>query len=314
LEIEQAILLEIKKFDTIIIHRHLRADPDALGSQCGLKEILRSSFPNKQVYAVGSKTQSLEFLAQMDQIPDSFYIDALVIIVDTANLERVSDQRFEQASKIIKIDHHPNDEPYGNLSWVNDQASSASEMIASFYFKHSEELSLNVAGAKLLYAGIVGDTGRFLYPATTSITLSIAAKLLTYDFNAAEVNRQISAIPLKLGKLMGYVYQNMEVDPWGIAFILISKDLLQQYNLDDSDIAPLASLVGQIEEIKSWVIFIEQDDGDYRVRLRSKDIPINSIAKNHRGGGHLLASGAKARDLAETKQIYQELQELMRNG
>ena len=33
----QAILEKIRAYDTIIIHRHQRPDPDAIGSQVGLR-------------------------------------------------------------------------------------------------------------------------------------------------------------------------------------------------------------------------------------------------------------------------------------
>ena len=44
---------KIKEHDTIVIVRHIGADPDALGSQFALKEIILKTFPNKKVYAVG---------------------------------------------------------------------------------------------------------------------------------------------------------------------------------------------------------------------------------------------------------------------
>ena len=35
--------------------------------------------------------------------------------------------------KLVKIDHHPNEDPYGDLLWVDTNASSVSEMIYEFY-------------------------------------------------------------------------------------------------------------------------------------------------------------------------------------
>lgn len=68
----------------------------------------------------------------MDEIADEIYKDALVIVCDTANQERVSDRRFNQGKALIKIDHHPNDDAYGDLLWVDTTASSCSEMIVAF--------------------------------------------------------------------------------------------------------------------------------------------------------------------------------------
>ncbi len=47
------IIDKIRNYETIVIHRHVRPDPDAYGSQAGLKEIITASFPGKQVFAAG---------------------------------------------------------------------------------------------------------------------------------------------------------------------------------------------------------------------------------------------------------------------
>ena len=70
----------------------------------------------------------------------------------------------------------------------------------------------------------------------------------------------------------------------------------------------------KIEDVLSWAIFVEQPEGYYRVRLRSKGPIINTIAKKHHGGGHPSASGANARDAAEIEVIYQEIQALAKSG
>lgn len=313
MNVTDQILTEIKAYQTIIIHRHQRPDPDALGSQVGLAEILRNSFPNKAIYQVGGPVEGLEFLALMDEVADDVYQDALVIVTDTANSPRISDDRYTLGAKVIKIDHHPNDEPYGDLVWVNTEASSCSEIIYDFYNHHQDELVLNDAAARLLYAGIVGDTGRFLYPATTSHTLKVAAELMSYDFNPTDLNRELEQIPMSVAKLAGYVYQNIEVDQNGAAKVILPQALLSEYGIVDSETAAIVSLPGVIDEVLAWGIFVQQPEGYYRVRLRSKGPVINELAKKHHGGGHPLASGANAKNLDEVAEIYQEIQQLCEN-
>lgn len=310
LQTAQAILNKIKAYDTIIIHRHMRPDPDALGSQVGLAEILRASFPEKQIYQVGKTVDNLEYLATMQEIADEVYQDSLVIVTDTANAPRISDERYYLGKELIKIDHHPNDEPYGDLVYVDTTASSCSEIICDFYQQLADELTMTTEAARLLYAGIVGDTGRFLYPATTAKTLRMASFLREFDFDATLLNRQLSQISLAVSKLIGYVYQNLKIDENGAACCYLSQVILQQYGVDDSMTAHLVPLPGEIDQVQAWALFVEQPEGYYRVRLRSKTEPINQIAKKHHGGGHPLASGANAYSLEETQDIYQEIQSL----
>ena len=308
--VQQEIVDTIKKYDKIIIHRHLRPDPDALGSQVGLAELLRESFPEKEIRQVGETIEGLRFLAEMQEVEDVFYQGALVIVTDTANSPRISDQRYQLAEKLIKIDHHPNDDPYGDLVWVNTKASSCSEMIAEFALMFPESLKMNVKAARLLYAGIVGDTGRFLYPSTTSRTLEIAALLRSYPFDASALNREIEQMPMKVAKLSGYLYQNIQVDENGAGRIILPQEILDKYGIDDSETASIVSLPGVIDEVLAWGIFVQQPSGHYRVRLRSKGPVINELAKRHHGGGHPLASGANAKDLAEVEEIYKEIQDI----
>lgn len=310
--IRQEILSAIQKYDRIIIHRHMRPDPDALGSQVGLAEVLRASFPQKEIYQVGGPVEGLDYLAEMQEVTDEMYQGSLVIVTDTANSPRISDQRYNLGDLLIKIDHHPNDEPYGDLVWVNTHASSCSEMIADLAFSFPDLLKMSDEAARLIYAGIVGDTGRFLYPATTSYTLEVAGKLLTYDFDAALLNRQLQQISLKVARLSGYVYENISSDKNGAAQVILPKERLDEFGVVDSETAAIVPLPGTIDEILAWAIFVHQPEGYYRVRLRSKGPVINTIAKRHHGGGHPLASGANARDLAEVQEIYQEIQELCR--
>ena len=308
MKVQEEILATIKAFDRIIIHRHQRPDPDALGSQVGLAEILRASFPKKEIYQVGGPVEGLDYLALMQTIPDDLYKGALVIVTDTANAPRVSDQRYDQGAKLIKIDHHPNDEPYGELVWVNTKASSCSEMIVSFWQMFQNELTMTQEAARLLYAGIVGDTGRFLYPATTATTLRLAAELLDYGFDAAKINRQLDQVSRSVARLSGYVYENIEIDEIGAGKVILSQDLQQRFGVVDSETSAVVSLPGKIDEVMAWAIFVEQPEGYYRVRMRSKGPVINEIAKRHHGGGHPLASGANAKDLEEVAVIYQEIQ------
>ncbi|AEJ25043.1 bifunctional oligoribonuclease/PAP phosphatase NrnA [Streptococcus equi subsp. zooepidemicus] len=305
----QTILEHIKHYQTIIIHRHQNPDPDALGSQAGLKEIIRHNFPDKKVLITGFDEPSLAWISLMDQVSDDDYKEALVIVTDTANRPRIDDERYTMGDCLIKIDHHPNDDVYGDLSYVDTKTSSASEIIAEFAF--SQGLALTDEAARLLYTGIVGDTGRFLYASTSSKTLAIASQLRNYAFDFAAISRQMDSFPLKIAKLQGYVFEQLDIDDSGAARLLLSQEVLNSFGISLAESSAIVSAPGKIDVVQAWVIFVELPDGQYRVRMRSKEKVINGIAKRHQGGGHPLASGATSSGLEENEQIYQELIDLL---
>ncbi|HFU0828424.1 TPA: bifunctional oligoribonuclease/PAP phosphatase NrnA [Streptococcus agalactiae] len=305
----QQILDKIKEYDTIIIHRHMRPDPDALGSQIGLRDIIRHNFPKKKVLATGFDEPTLAWIAKMDQVTDQDYQGALVVVTDTANTPRIDDERYKKGDFLIKIDHHPNDEVYGDLSYVDTNASSASEIVTDFAL--SCDLLLSTSAARVLYNGIVGDTGRFLYPATTSKTLKIASKLREFDFDFSAMARQMDSFPFKIAKLQGFIFEQLKIDKNGAACVTLTQEDLKRFDVTNAETAAIVGVPGKIDIVESWAIFVEQSDGHYRVRLRSKSHIINEIAKRHNGGGHPLASGANSYSLEENQAIYQEIQEIL---
>ncbi|WP_373841853.1 bifunctional oligoribonuclease/PAP phosphatase NrnA [Limosilactobacillus sp.] len=304
------IFQQIKKYNKIIIHRHQRPDPDAIGSQVGLAEILKASFPYKQIYVVGKHIPDFDWIGTMDSIDNQTFDDALVIVTDTANAPRIDDRRFNNGDKLIKIDHHPNDEPFGDLMWVVPTASSCSEMIYDFYQHFAKELKLPKKAASALYAGIIGDTGRFLYPATTPRTMLVAGALMAAGANAAAISQHENEITLPLARLSAYVYEHLTILNHGAAYVVLTNELLAKFGLTEAGTSAVVSLPGRIKDVRAWAIFVEQTDGHYRIRLRSKGPAINGLAKKHNGGGHALASGAKAEDQAEIKEVIAQLDQL----
>ncbi|MEH7131467.1 bifunctional oligoribonuclease/PAP phosphatase NrnA [Neobacillus drentensis] len=310
--IEQ-ILAEIKQYETIIIHRHVRPDPDAYGSQGGLAAILQASFPDKKIYAVGLEEPTLHYMRRLDVIEDDVYQGALVIVCDTANAERIDDKRYSLGDKLIKIDHHPNEDPYGDLLWVDTSASSCSEMIYEFYLTGKDKgLRMNDEAARLLYAGIVGDTGRFLFPSTTEKTLGYAGELIHYNFSRTELFDKMYELDTNIIKLNGYILQNFEFQKNGVASVRLTKDLLQEYNAKPAEASLLVGTLGNVKGIKAWVFFIEETE-QIRVRLRSKGPVINGVARQFKGGGHPLASGASIYSWNEVDNVLKALDEVCEN-
>ena len=191
------------------------------------------------------------------------------------------------------------------MSYVDDQAPAASQIIADFII--SEKMPLTKEVAYPLYAGIVGDTGRFMYPETSEHTFKIAAKLAATGININEIARNISDVTFEQAKLQAIVLDYMKVDPSGAAYAVLTQKTLHELGVDSDQASCTVSTPGRIKDIIAWNVFVEKPDGTFRVHYRSKGPVINELAAKHDGGGHALASGANAKDMAEVKQIFAEL-------
>jgi len=307
--VKQQIIEKIKAYDTIIVHRHVRPDPDAIGSQVGLKKMIEKSFPSKTVYAVGVEDPSLTFLARMDDINDESFKDALIIVCDTANTDRIDDRRYTLGKEIIKIDHHPNVDPYGDLSWVDTEASSTSEMIYELYLSNIDELEMDESIARLIYGGIVGDTGRFLFPSTRNKTFRYAADLIEYPFDRQALYDGMYEIEPNIARLRGKILNELHISESGVSFVKITNNILNEYDVTPLETSKLVGTFGDIKGIRAWAVFVEEVN-IIRVRLRSKGPIINELAAKYNGGGHPLASGATVNSWEEADQLIADLEAL----
>lgn len=300
------IMDKISQYDTIIIHRHVRPDPDAYGSQLGLKSYLQSKFPDKNIFAVGESEPSLDFMGTFDAVKDDDYKEALVIVCDTANAPRIDDQRFDKGQALVKIDHHPPVDQYGELNYVNTEASSTSEIIFDMITHFNDTSIINENTARLLYLGIVGDTGRFFFNNTTPHTMQVAAQLLKYPFDhSAELNKMAEKDP-KLAPFQGYVLQNFDLNENGFAKVQITKDVLEQFGLVPNEASQFVNTISDLRGLKIWVFAVDEGT-EIRCRLRSKGIVINDIAQQFGGGGHPNASGVSVDNWQEFDELAAEL-------
>lgn len=306
------LLNMINQHDNIILLRHQRPDPDALGAQLAMKEILQSIFPSKTIRAYGEDVPSLaRNLGFMD--PLETLSEPLVIILDTANIERI-DGELSNAKAIVKIDHHPNSEPFGDINIVETSVSSTSELV--YLLSHCwgyENEYINDESAKLLYMGIVGDTGRFLYDNTSKLTLRVASELKKFDFDATVIMNELSKTSIEQFRFTGYLINNFKLNEHGLLYAVVTKDILEAHNISPDEASLLINIFRDLEDVKVWFLAIE-DEGFYRVRLRSKNIVINDIADYFGGGGHPLASGVRARNVERIESIVDALNEKLMNN
>lgn len=304
-EIKQTILDKIKEYDRIFIFRHKRPDGDATGATKGLQRILQLSFPKKQVLLQNCDfADYMAFLGDEDALrPDGEYAEALAIVVDTGNTDRISNQRFSLCKEIIKIDHHINLAPYGDPMWVEEERSSACEMIADFYATFKDSLKIDSLAATYIYCGMVTDSGRFRFRDVSGDTMRLAGMLLDIGIDTDTLYANLYMKEFHTFKFESYAYEKMQITENGVAYLHVTKEMQELFGLSQEDASASVSLMDSIKDSLIWLAFIDNDDGSIRVRLRSRFVTINCIGEKYGGGGHACAAGANVSSVEEMHSL-----------
>lgn len=302
----QAIL----DYDVIIIHRHTNPDGDAIGSQTGLKNILKHNFKNKKVYAVGDETKRFAFVddSVMDEIDDSVYNGALAIVLDSSAKSLISDDRYTLAEKTIRIDHHIFCEDIADIDIDDTSFESCCGLIA--YLAQEWGLEIPMIGAKSLFTGMVTDSGRFRYDSTTPRTLRIAASLLETGFDACAVYNRLYEDDYEAVKMRASFVLSVQFTANKVAYIYTPLDKVKELGVSAFSISRgMVNTMAEIKGVDIWVNFTETEEG-VLCELRSKSSNINQIAVKYGGGGHLKASGATVPNRETAMQMLADLDEL----
>ena len=306
----ERVLEEIKKYDTIIIHRHSSPDGDALGSQIGLKHIIKDNFPEKRVYIVGDGAKRYSFMdgSVMDEVEDSVYEGALAFVLDCGSASLISDERYKLAKSTVRFDHHIYCEKINDIEVVDTSYESCCSLITDFAV--SCNLALSPASAKALYTGMVTDSGRFRYDSTTSKTFRLAAALLEQKFDLNSVYSQLYADDFFFIKLRAQFILKICFTEQNVAYIYTTKEELPTYGADTFTISRgMVGTMSDIRGVNTWVNFTETED-KVLVEIRSNKYNINPIAVKYGGGGHAKASGASVADKETAMKLLEDLNAL----
>ncbi len=299
------MLNKLNTYDSIVLFTHTRPDMDALGSQMGLKSLLEENFPQKQIYAVG-ETNKYNFNYELDDISDETIKQSLVIVLDSGSTHLISDQRFELGDFVIKFDHHINRSPYGDLVYVDEQSESTCGMVVAFALEHN--LTISKKAAELLYAGMVTDSGRFLYNSVSNKTFKYASVLIDTGIDIESIYSKIYVQSLTFKKLQGYVLSNFIVDG-NIAYIIYEEGMIKKYNTNLAELkSGTVNQMANIDGITVWATFTKYEDKIF-LELRGS-IDCLDIALKHGGGGHLRACGATLSSETEIMEVIEEMKQL----
>lgn len=308
------VLSMIKKYDKIVIFRHEMPDYDALGTQMGLATWLKENFKEKEIHVTGQNHVCFtpRLYPYMEEMEDAWFDsnEFLAIVVDTGNTARISDKRYQKAKNIIKIDHHPNKEPYGDIVIVNDELASCAELVANMLVYFNKKLSKEAA--HYFYSGIAGDSGRFLYNSTSAHTFAIAQILIETGFNLSkDVYQKMYQKNIDDLKVTAYVLNDFKVSKGGVAYYVLPSDIQEKLKITTERGKENVNLFANIEGINAWCSITEDPkEGLWRVSIRSKETPINGVAQMFEGGGHDQASGCKLHDIKDLPKLIAELDKL----
>ena len=303
----EKILNEIKVYDTIIIHRHTKPDGDALGSQLGMKHILKENFPDKQIFAVGDGAGFFSFMEDsgMDDVPDNAYENALAIILDCGAPGLISDGRYATAARTVRLDHHLFVQAIADTEFIDSSYESCCGIVA--HFAQESGLRLNRIAAKSLYTGLVSDSGRFRYDATTSRTFQLAAFLLETGFDITEVYLPLYSSSFESKKLKAQFTLKIQFTPKNVAYIYTTREELEALDVDIFTVSRgMVNTMSDIQGVNIWCNFTETETG-VLCELRSNRHNINPVAVKYGGGGHAKASGATIADRETAMAMLSDL-------
>ncbi|MBW9211826.1 MULTISPECIES: bifunctional oligoribonuclease/PAP phosphatase NrnA [Terrabacteria group] len=304
------LVKKIESYNSICIFRHVHPDCDALGSQFGLYTWLKTYFPEKKVYALGFETSTQFDFPALDVVEDEVIEQSLAIVVDTANQERVDDQRFLKAKEILKIDHHLILDDYGNTKIILEGCAATCQIL-TLLFHTLKEYPLTKEIATYLYTGILTDSLNFTANYTDADTLLAASYLLEQDLEPAKISQRLFDQDLMTLKFKSFLLSKMEVYKNHIAYVVLEQADLDEWNISASEARSKVNTFSGIQEFWIWALFTyDKETGLYAGSLRSKQVAINEVVNKYQGGGHKNACGVKNLSKEDISRVLSDLQEL----
>lgn len=295
----------IDSASTVALACHVSPDGDALGSMLALHHALRAagrdsvaSFSEPFVVAPHyQELPGLELLTQPREFPED---PEVMVTFDCGSLSRLGDlvDPAKAADRLVVLDHHASNDRYGTINVVIPEAAATAVLVYRM-IEQADFLALDADVAQCLYTGIVCDTGRFQYDTTTEEVFDIAGHLVGYDVPLARLNRSLFEEHrfdyLKLvGELLGRATLDRE---HRFVWVAVTQDDLDSYGVTFEETEGLIDLVRRTSEAEVSCVLKEEDDGSFKVSLRSLgDIDVCSIAQSEGGGGHRFAAGFTASD------------------
>ena len=286
----------IERSSNIAVLCHINSDGDALGSAFALTRFLKKRGKSVQCFLEERPGRDLEFMGDDYKVycgEDEGSYD-LCIAVDCGDKSRLGARAalFQNADATVNIDHHKTNTGFADINLVKPDYSATSQIIAELMFGSGYELDSEIA--RLLYIGIMSDSGCLKFSNTTPKTVRTVADLMGYGFDHSETARLLfDSCSLEYTMLKGYIMQNVESYADGmIRLVQSTSALLEKFGISDADASNLVNVPRSIEKTEI-AIEVKERSGKIKVSLRSNGAAeVDRIASRFGGGGHLRAAGA----------------------
>ena len=275
----------IQSKGTFEILTHELPDEDAVGSTSALALAL-SGLGKKagRVYTTAIAEQYIIPPVHKDYLCESPDVSFLL---DVSDLEMLGN--IKPKGMIAVIDHHKSNNGYGDISWVDPQYSSTSEMIYDLLYGVGR---ITPAIASNLYMGIFGDTGGFTH---TNIKPRIFE--IVHDLTKSGADAYSIALMLKRSKTIWYykllcrAMERLSVRETVLG-TYITKDDLNRLGASPQDASGIVEEIASIGGSELCIFLRDADDGMVRCSMRSRTGSAALMtALAFGGGGHECAAG-----------------------
>lgn len=294
----EILLKKIERSNSIVIFGHRNPDGDSFGAAVALKEAIKASFNNKDVYIASSGLSNFhDLIGYPDDISDEIIENSLGIIVDCSPFYRVEDQRVKDCLDLICIDHHFDEDEDDVITIKDINYNSVCELLIDIFKQLDFIINKNCATA--LSLGILSDSGLCHFSKDFSKTFSSLAYLTDLGANISGVIEILSTQSLDILDFKSYLYSSYVTLPSGIIYALISKETLEKFNINSSDALSFVNSIGNVINYPIWIIFVEMEDGTMQVEFRGKNVDVHYLASLFGGGGHISASGCRLKSFSE---------------
>jgi len=292
----------MKKCKNAAVFMHTSPDGDAVGSCLAVFAFLKKigkivhCFSEDTLRPVGDKLSFLPFTSEFNK--ENLKAYDLAIAVDCGDFSRLGTncgKLFKDAKKTLLIDHHLGNVGFADVNIIQTNAASTTQIIYDILEQFNEKL-IDSQIADLLYAGLLMDSGSFIFPSTSARTFEVAANLLKKGADSAGLAQILMRdTEYKVFRLKSNILYNAKFFEGGtIGLININLKDLADTNTENEHTEGFINEIINIESVKVAVSVIEIKKMAYKVSFRSKNnISAEACARCFGGGGHKYAAGCK---------------------